>query len=83
MCDMCDATNTEYEDQVFKSIASCRNHPGQPLVILKDHRADLTPRELTHLLQFINAFYPGYRPRDTGMGSNQAHWHEHLIKRVP
>jgi len=49
------------------------------MVILKEHRAILTPQEMEELKVLTKKIYPNQKPRNTGMHSIKDHWHEHYI----
>ena len=78
-CDLCHVKNKAWIQGNFFGIASCRNHPRQPLIVLTEHRAELTEKEKKEMEELAQEKWPGYKPRRKGMGSLPEHFHEHYV----
>lgn len=81
-CRLCDAyknkngTYRDVHEWFFELI--CDTHKV-PLLILKEHRAELTEEEKIIAQKINNLLHPDRKPRGTGMHSIVDHWHEHYI----
>lgn len=65
-----------YHDEVCW-ITVCPLH-NQPMIILNDHRPELTAEEREHIRQVKDRLYPDLKFRGY-MASMPQHWHEHLV----
>ena len=81
-CELCHVKNKAWSEGRFFGIASCKNPGcgGKPLIVLKEHRAELSEDEKEEMEQLAQKYWPGYRARDKGMRSILSHYHEHYIK---
>lgn len=75
MCDLCDA----YPKQAFGNffLIICRSC-GVPMLVLRDHRSEITKEEFAQFVRLLSCKFPGYTPRGIGTRSIPDHWHEHL-----
>lgn len=54
-------------------------HQGSPMIVLNEHRPELTPEEWEHIKEVKEKLYPELKFRGEGMNSMPQHWHEHLV----
>lgn len=77
-CSLCNVANKQWQRGRFFGIESCDTHEGQPLIVLYDHRAKLTPDEQEEMERLAQEYWPG----TVGRGYMQklpGHWHNHRI----
>lgn len=82
MCRLCQTERDKSGSYKDRSPAffelTCDTHQV-PMLILKEHRATLTPQEGEEVEALAKRFYPNRSPRGTGMHSIKGHWHEHYV----
>ena len=77
-CDLCHVKNKAWSEGRFFGIASCKDHPGQPLIVLNEHRVELDEEEMVEIERLAQKRLPNYRARKTGLHSIKSHFHEHF-----
>jgi len=85
MCDLCDLINKgrnplkNIEFGRFLYEPECADPAcAMPMLILKEHRVDLTFVERVQLGMIVELHFPDLRLRGIGMRKIKEHWHEHL-----
>jgi hypothetical protein len=75
MCDLCEAVPEMNLGPFF--LLTCRNCQV-PMVVLKEHRENISINEYEQFLHVVSWLFPAYEPRGIGTGHIHDHWHEHL-----
>ena len=79
MCGLCQAHPGDGVYGPFFLIDEC-DTCGVPMLVLREHRPQLTLAEEMRFFDVLEEHFPGYEPRGIGMRSIPGHWHEHLIE---
>jgi len=80
-CDLCHVKNRAWSEGQFFGIGSCKHHPGQPLIVLNEHCAELTEEQRVKVEKLGQKYFgPRFKARGKGMKSNSFHYHEHYVK---
>jgi hypothetical protein len=79
-CDLCHVKNKAWTHGKFFGIASCKNHFGQPLIVLAEHKAELTEEEKEELLYVEQKYLKNYRKREKEEQDEKQHWHQHYFR---
>jgi len=78
VCKLCKVKRRLWEEDNFFGI-NCRKH-FVPLIVLKEHRSELTKYEKEKVKSLITKHYPGWFP-DNSIHTIENHWHLHLTKK--
>ena len=77
-CQLCSVKRKMWENENFY-IIECKHH-YVPMIVLTEHRAQLTADEIIEVEKIRQERFPELRARKKGMTSIRDHWHEHFIK---
>jgi len=75
---MCKVKTKIWETENFFGV-KCNKH-FVPLIILKNHRIEITSKEIIELLKIIDEKYPRLY-LDNTISDSDTHWHIHLSKK--
>jgi len=67
-----------YEDDLV-TITYCKIHTICPMIVLNEHKKEISIIEWKHILQIKDKLFSNTRFRGIGMKRIPNHWHEHLI----
>ena len=86
MCDLCNLVNQKRNPLknirfgIFMYEPECADPEcAMPMIILREHRAELTAIEQVEFEIILEEHFPGLKARGIGMRSIKDHWHEHLV----
>lgn len=77
-CSLCKVKNKYWENGLFFEI-NCKHH-FIPMLVLKQHKGNLTEEEKMVLMEIIDTRHPGKFPNGSMSHSNE-HWHTHITKK--
>ena len=76
-CRLCTEEDPDWREGSFFGVTCDTCHV--PMVVLDEHRAELTWREQLEFGALRKRRFPDHHPRDRGMRSIRDHWHWHMI----
>jgi len=77
-CKLCSIKRIIWESDNFYGI-KCKNH-FVPMIVLKDHRFEITDIEKIEVLEICKLKYPNLY-LDNTISDSDIHWHIHLSKK--
>ncbi len=77
-CKMCKVKKKLWESENFFGV-KCNRH-FVPIIILKEHRLDITNKEVSEILKICDERYPRLY-LDNTITDSDVHWHIHLSKK--
>ena len=77
-CKLCKVKRKKWEEKNFFGI-DCNKH-FVPMIVLKDHRTDITMAEKKELKEILKIRYPKLFP-NYNLNCSDEHWHLHLGKK--